>query len=227
MREDKQITVQAQPGNVTIDLRRTALLVIDMQNCFASKGGFFDIKGFNIARTREIIPAIKDLIDEARSAGCQVIYTGTAISPDGRETGGENSVYSDRGAPKFHREHPGTGDKLIFKGTWGVDIIDELKPREGDIVVHKSTFSAFYGTELDPILRSLGAKYLIFTGTATNICVESTLRDAYYLGYFPILVSDCCSAIGPPATQEATLWNVQTLFGWVAGAGNVLAAMRR
>ena len=106
-------------------------------------------------------------------------------SPDLSDTGGPNSPYWYKLVLSGYREHPEWRDKMLFRGTWGADIIDELKPPEGEIVVEKPFYSAFVDTKLDTILKSLDIKYLIFTGIATNICVETTIRDAHQLGYLP------------------------------------------
>ena len=115
--------------------------------------------------------------------------------------------------------------KSIFKSPEDAKIVDELSPLPGDMVVEKSCYSGFRGTGLEEFLESRGISYLIFTGIATNICVESTLRDAYFLNYWPILVSDATSNAGPSLTQDATVWNVEEAFGWVATTANVLKAL--
>ena len=117
-------------------------------------------------------------------------------------------------------------DKLYIYGSWGADIIEELAPEPGDIVIRKQKYDGFIGTNLEIVLRTYGVKYLVFIGTATNICVESTLRHAFFLEYFPILVADAVSQLGPGATQDATIFNVQSNFGWVTTLENLLNAIR-
>ena len=112
-------------------------------------------------------------------------------------------------------------DKMTMRGTWGAQIIDELKPREDEILIEKRRFSAFVGTDLDTTLRSYDIKYLIFTGVATNICVESSLRDACHLEYLPILISDAAAA-SPPSRQESTIANVIQVFGWATNTEKLL-----
>jgi ureidoacrylate peracid hydrolase len=118
------------------------------------------------------------------------------------------------------RQHPEWKGKFITIGTWDWEIVDELKPEPADIVVDKNRYSGFSNTELNTVLHTHNIKYLVFLGIATNVCVESTLRDAYFNEYFPILVSDGCGNAGPDSTQEATLWNVSTVFGWVTTSGD-------
>ena len=124
------------------------------------------------------------------------------------------------------REHPELKDRLHIHGAWGADIIDELKPQQGDVIVKKQKHDGFIGTNLDIVLRTSEIKYLLFIGTATNICVESTLRHAFSLGYFSILVSDATSPMGPPFTQDATIFNIQSTFGWVTTSEKLLSATR-
>ena len=124
------------------------------------------------------------------------------------------------------RQRPELKDKLYIYGTWGADIIEELEPKQGDIVIRKQKYDGFIGTNLDIVLGTYGIKYLVFIGTATNICVESTLRHAFFLQYFPILVSDAVSQIGPSTTQEATIFNVRSIFGWVTTSEKLLNAIR-
>ncbi len=110
----------------------------------------------------------------------------------------------------------------MIRGTWGAEIVDYLKPQEEDLVVEKPRFSAFHGTNLDGILKTYGLKYLLFTGCATNVCVESSIRDAAHLGYFPVLISDATASNGAPFLQAATEFNVKIIFGWVATTENTL-----
>lgn len=226
MKKLEMVKLEAEPEALEIELQRTAVMVIDMQHCFISKGGIIDLQGFDLSSCQKIIEPIKKITSAARAKGCKIVYTATKISPDLRESGGPNSLYWYRGVPKIYREQPEMRDKLTVRDTWGSDIIEELKPQEGDIVVDKPTFSGFVGTTLNIILQTYNVKYLAFAGTATNICVESTIRDAYFSQYWPILISDACASIGPPSTQEATVWNVRRFFGWVTTSNNFLQALQ-
>lgn len=223
----KIVKINAELEPVEVDLERTAVVLIDMQNCFVSKGGTFDSWGEDLDRSRMIIPAIKSIVNAARKAGCKIVYTRQSYSPDLRETGGPDSVQWQRGFSLTYRTQPEMIDKGSLVGSWGYQIIEELKPEAGDLIVDKPKFSGFFGTNLDLNLRTFSLKYLIFTGVATNICVESTIRDAYYHLYWPILVADGCASIGPAATQEATLWNVKKMMGWVTTSEEVLQALKR
>jgi len=225
--QSHMITVKAEPQPILVDLARAALLVVDMQNAFAHKGGYFDLVGLDITPIQRIIEPCSKVIHAAHATGIKIIYLQMGCSQD----------LSDRGAPdapssiksrmlSMMKEHPEWKDKFYIYGTWGAEIIEELKPRAGDIVVKKQKHDGFIGTNLDIILRTLGAKYLFFVGAATNICVESTLRHAFSLDYFPVLVSDAVSQMGSPITQEATILNVQSTFGWVTNVEDFVHAIR-
>ena len=94
--------------------------------------------------------------------------------------------------------------------------MDELPPQAGDIVIPKTRYSGFYNTNLDSMLRSRGIRNLVFTGIATNVCVESTLRDGFFLEYFGVVLADATHQAGPPEIQTTSLYNIETFFGWVS-----------
>jgi ureidoacrylate peracid hydrolase len=225
--DSKYVTIQAEPEPIEIDVLKTAVLVVDMQNAFVRKGGFFDLVGFDISATEKIIKPCQEIVNAAREKGIKVIYTQMAYSPDLSDSGGQDSPlwHKSRGLVLM-RQRPELKDKLYIYGTWGADIIDELKPQAGDIVIRKQKHDGFIGTNLDIVLRTYAVKYLVFIGTATNICVESTLRHAFALQYFPILVSDAVSQMGPASTQETTIFNVRTIFGWVTTTKKLLDAIK-
>jgi len=219
-------TIEAEPEPIALDLLKAALIVVDMQNAFVKKGGYLDLAGHDISATQRIIEPCRKLITTLRPMGVKIIYFQMGYSPD----------LSDKGAPdspgalksrvlNFINQHPEAKDKVYIYGTWGAEIIEELKPRPGDITIKKQRYDGFFGTNLDLTLKTLGIKYLFFIGTATNICVESTIRHAFFLDYFPILVSDAVSHMGPSVTQQATILNVQSTFGWVTTSDNLLQSV--
>ncbi len=220
------ILLQAEPEPLEIDLQRTALIVIDMQNAFVSKGGFLDLQDADISPVQKIVNPIKKITSGARAKGIKVIYTVHGYSPDLCDAGGPNSPnWYKEGSLVSIRKHPEWRDKVLISGTWGADIVEELKSQEGDIIIRKQRYSACFGTNLDTILKTYNTKYLVFVGVATNFCVEASIRDAFYLDYFPILISDACAAVGPPFTQDATEFNVKLCYGWVATTENLVKAM--
>ena len=219
-------TLQAEPAPVEIDLQRTAIVVIDMQNCFVSKGGMFDLWGWDISPSLQVIKPIKRITTAARANGIKVVNVVHVYNPDLSDTGGTHSPnwYKDTSVSS-NREHPEWGDFFYIDGTWGAEIVDELKPQEGDLFVKKPRYSAFWQTNLHTLLQSLHIKYLIFMGVATNICVEHSVRDAYNYEYFSIVVSDASGYCGPPICQDATLTNIQYVYGWVATTESILKAL--
>ncbi len=221
------VTLEAEPEPLPIDLQRTAVIVVDMQNCFLSKGGVFEFWGRDISSCQKIIPVIKRVNAAARAKGCKVIYIAHTLSPDMSDSSGPSFPYWYKEELTTYRNYPELRDKLTIRGTWGSEIVDELKPQDGDLYVEKPRYSAFYGTNLDAILKTYNIKYLVFVGVATNICVESSLRDAFHLGYFCILTSDATMNEGPPFTQEATIIGVKYCFGWVTTSENIVKAMKQ
>ena len=220
------VLLHAEPDPLEIDLKRTAVLVIDMQNVFVSKGGYFDLMGFDISWCATVIDPIAQILETARSRGIRVIHVVHHYSPDLRETGGENSGNWYRNHLVMYRNHPEWADRFFVQGTWGAEIIEELQPLEGEMVVPKPRYSAFFGTALDLYLRTFRVKYLFFTGVDTAICVESSIRDAYNLDYFPILVSDASASTGAPSSQEAAILNIKHCFGWVTDTRRLIDAFQ-
>jgi ureidoacrylate peracid hydrolase len=221
------VTIEAKPETIKIDLTRAAIIVVDMQNAFVCRGGYFDQIGYDISGTEKIIRPCEEIISIGREKGIKVIYLQMGYSPDLSDSGGSNSpgCFKSR-ALTLISERPELKDRLHIYGTWGAEIIDDLKPQRGDVIVRKQKHDGFIGTNLDIVLRTYEIRYLLFIGTATNICVESTLRHAFSLGYFSILISDAASPLGPPFTQDATVFNIQSIFGWVTSSEKLLSAIR-
>lgn len=225
-RESRLTTVEAEPEAIEIDLLKSAVIVVDMQNAFMSRGGYFDLIGIDTAATQKIVEPCRKVIHGAREKGAKIIYLQMGYSADLSDAGPPDSPsFHKSGGLKFYREHPELKDKLYFYGTWGAEIMEALKPHQEDMVIKKQKYDGFIGTNLDIILRTFGIKYLLFLGIATNVCVESTLRHAFFLDYFPILVSDAVSQKGSHITQEATILNVQSTFGWVTDTTRIIKAI--
>jgi ureidoacrylate peracid hydrolase len=223
---EKIVTIPAKPEPVKVDLARTAVVIVDMQNAFATKGGMFDVVGQDISAAKVVIQTIKKTADAARAAGAKVVYLVYEYAADMSDSGGPSSPnwYKEFGLVAMNK-NPQYKGKFLIKGSWDAAVVDELKPQPGDIVIGKSRYSGFRGTNLDVVLKTYNIKYLVFAGIATNVCVESTLRDAYFLDYWPILVSDGTNNAGPPITQQATLWNIEALFGWVTTSNDFVKAI--
>ncbi|MEW6664054.1 MAG: cysteine hydrolase [Thermodesulfobacteriota bacterium] len=218
--------IAAEPSPIRIDLLRTAVIVVDMQNAFVRKGGYFDLVGRDLSATEGIIAPCRRVVSLAREKGCRIIYLQMGFSIDLTDSGtpGSPAALKSKGLDLIRRQ-PGMKDGFYFYGTWGAEIIEELKPQPGDIVIRKQKYDGFMGTNLEIVLRTLGIRNLLFVGTATNVCVESTLRHAFFLDYFPILVSDAVSQAGSSITQQATILNVQSHFGWVTTSEELVRGM--
>jgi ureidoacrylate peracid hydrolase len=180
--------LKARPESLEVDFSRTAVVVVDMQNGFASKGGMLDIAGVDISGAPAVVQSIGKVVAAARGAGIPIIFLQMGFKPDLSNSGGPES-------PNWHKE---------------------LKTR----------YSGFARTTLDAELSARGIRYLLFMGIATNVCVESTLRDAFFLDYWPILIADAAMAAGSPAMHDATLFNVESFFGWTVAAEELLGPLR-
>jgi len=224
MEKQRLVNLQAESEPLKIDLAKLAVIVVDMQNAFASKGGMVDLWGFDMSRIPAVIKTIKKIVDAARSHDIKVIYVAHTVYPDLREVGSSSPYLYNKMLFQSMHKNPKTKDKILLRGTWGADIIDELKPKRNEILVEKRRYSAFAGTDLDMTLRTFGIKYLAFMGLTANICVETSLRYANHLEYFPILVSDATDA-SDPAAKQATINNVKQVFGWVTDSKNLIKAM--
>lgn len=213
------LTIEARPRPYTFEPGRTAVLAIDLQNDFGAAGGYVDSFGVPLEGVRATIEPIGRVLDAARAANMPVVYTRIEFKRDLSNLGGPGSP---------NREiiglEPG-GDYLI-EGTWNADIVAELAPRPGDLVVSKHRYSAFFETDLDEILRSRGISNLVFVGWTTSVCVESTVRDAVFRDYRCLVLEDCTAeTIGRTQVRtnhEATLYVIQAQFGWVADSKSLL-----
>lgn len=226
--ESNVVTVPARPQAVEIDLARTAVVVVDMQNAYASKGGMLDLgTGIDEARIRPVIEAHQRLLPAARAAGVKVVYLQFGYKPDLSDAGGPQSPnIRKQMAIRMIKERPADRDKLIIQGTWGWQIIDPIKPEPGDLVVQKARYSGFAGTTLENQLNGLDIRHLLFTGVATNVCVESTAREAYFREFWPILVEDAMDHTGPDFVRQATLYNFESKLGWVTRTDDLLRVLK-
>ncbi|MBW1801826.1 MAG: isochorismatase family protein [Deltaproteobacteria bacterium] len=217
------LPLRAEPESIHVDWARSAVVIVDMQNAFVSAGGMFDLRGFDVSPNQKIIRPINRIKRAAGKKGIKIIYVVHILSPDLNEVGPDSSFWYK--SVRTFREDPLWADKFLIRGTWGAEIVDDLKPADGDIIVEKPRFSAFYGTPFDLILKRHEIRHLFFVGCATNICVEASIRDAADRGYFPVLVSDATANNGPPFMQEATIFNVSLCFGWVTATDNLLEVL--
>jgi ureidoacrylate peracid hydrolase len=211
------VTLPARPEPIRIVPSETAVVVIDMQNAYASPGGYVDQAGFDISGAAGTIGQIATVLEVARGAGVQVVYLQNGWDPDYIEAGGEGSPnWHKSNALKTMRARPELEGQLLARGGWDYELVEALKPAPGDIVLPKPRYSGFFNSQLDSVLRARGIRNIVFVGIATNVCVESTLRDGFHLEYFGVMLEDATHHLGPPMMQEATIYNVEKFFGWVS-----------
>lgn len=209
--------ITASPEPVAFQPHTTALIVVDMQNAYASLGGYVDSAGFDISGAQSVIANIVTAIEAARKAGVLVVFLQNGWDANYVEAGGPGSPnWYKSNALKTMRKKPELAGKFLAKGGWDYAFIDAMQPQPGDIVVPKTRYSGFFNSTLDSSLRARGINTLMFTGIATNVCVESTLRDAFHLEYFSVLLQDATHELGGSALQAATVYNVESFFGWVS-----------
>jgi ureidoacrylate peracid hydrolase len=220
------VMLPARPEAVPMSPKDTALIVVDMQNAYASPDGYLDKAGFDIGGAAGVIEQITLATEAARAAGVQVVYFQNGWDPAYVEAGGEGSPnWWKSNALKTMRERPELEGQLLAKGGWDYQLVEALAPKDGDIVIQKPRYSAFFNTPLDSMLRARGIRNLVFVGIATNVCVESTLRDAFHLEYFSVMLEDAVHQAGPAFLQEATVYNVETFFGWVSTTADFCGAV--
>lgn len=213
----RSVTLPARPEPIRLNPAETAVIVVDMQNAYSTEGGYVDLAGFDISGAKGAIANIRRTLDAARAAGVLVVYFQNGWDPDYVEAGGPGSPnWHKSNALKTMRARPELKGKLLAKGTWDYAIVDELRPQPGDILIPKTRYSGFFNTNVDSVLRTRGIRNLVFVGIATNVCVESSLRDAFHLEYFGVMLEDATHHLGPDFIQKATVYNVEKFFGWVA-----------
>ena len=209
--------IQAEPEAIAIKPSETALIVVDMQNAYTTIEGYLDLAGFDVSATAPVVKNINSAIELSRKAGIQVVFLQNGWDPQYVEAGGEGSPnWHKSNALKTMRKKPELEGRFLAKGGWDYALVDELTPQEGDWVIPKTRYSGFFNTNLDSMLRARGIRNLVFTGIATNVCVESTLRDGFHLEYFGIALFDATYPAGPASAHDAALKNISTFFGWVA-----------
>jgi ureidoacrylate peracid hydrolase len=222
------LTLPARPEPLQLRPSETALIVVDMQNAYSTLGGYLDLAGFDVSHTGPVIEKIDVALKAARAAGVQVIFFQNGWDKDYVEAGGPGSPnWHKSNALKTMRKHPELQGTLLAKGGWDYDLVDELKPLPGDIVMPKPRYSGFFNTPLDSILRARGIRNLVFTGIATNVCVESTLRDGFFLEYFGVCLEDACHQAGPRSAHDAAIYNIETFFGWVSTVDDFCTTLAR
>ena len=191
-----------------VDPRHTALVVIDMQNDFIADEGLIAREGRDVSEAKEMAKHLPDLIKTARAAGVFVVFVRNVYTT-------ENNFYlSDAWLEQAARKRAGgyTRIPVCEDGSWGGDFYGDVRPEPHDCIVTKHRYSAFYNTDLDTILRANGIRAVVFTGVVTNVCVETSAREAFVRDYYVVVVSDGTAAY-VPADHEMTLKNIDRFFG--------------
>ena len=227
------ITVASRPSSLTLDPATTAVVVIDMQNDFGAPGGMFDRAGIGISGIVAAAAATGRVLTAAREARLPIVYVTMEHPADLANIGPENGPHWIKHLPLRVGEDvvapDGSQSRILVEDTWNTRILDELEPRPGDPIVSKHRYSGFFETELHEVLQGLSATCLVVTGCTTSICVESTVRDAMFRDYTCLVLEDCTAEpLGSEharTNHEASLLNIEALFGWVSDSGALIEAL--
>jgi len=218
------LLLPAEPEAFPLLPARAALIVVDMQNAYLSADGYLDRAGFDLSGARSVIGNVARVVAAARLLGVQIVWFQNGWDPEGVEAGGPGSPnHWKSNALRLMRERPELAGTLLSKGGWDHALVPEMQRAPGDILVQKPRYGGFNGTQLEMMLRARGVRDLLFCGVATNVCVESTLREAFHKEFWPVLVEDACWQGGPRYVHDATVFNVRTFFGWVTTTDAVAA----
>jgi len=219
-----QITVAAEPGPIDVDLASTALLIIDMQRDFMEPGGFGETLGNDVSQLTRAVAPIAALLTAARRRSMMVIHTREGHLPDLSDA---PPAKIQRGAPSLRIGDPGPMGRILIRGEAGHDIIPALYPIEGEIVIDKPGKGAFYATTLGADLKARGIDTLLVCGVTTEVCVNTTVREANDRGFRCIVLADGCASYFPEF-HEMGLNMIKAqggIFGWVSSSAAVLEAM--
>src|SRR6201996_4870552 len=220
----EMLAVQADPYPFEFSPERTALLIIDMQRDFVEPGGFGETLGNDVSLLRAAIPPLQAVLAATREAGMTVIHTREGHLPDLSDC---PPAKLNRGNPSLRIGDPGPRGRILIRGEYGHDIIDELAPAPGELVIDKPGKGSFYATGLDDVLRAQGITSLIVTGVTTEVCVHTTVREANDRGYECLVLSDCVGSYFPDF-QRSGLQMIAAqggIFGWVAPSADYLSAL--
>ena len=217
-------TVIAEPEPIELDWSSTALLIIDMQRDFLEPGGFGETLGNDVSQLARAVQPTAALLKAARAMGMLVIHTREGHLPDLSDA---PPAKIERGAPSLRIGDPGPMGRILIRGEAGHDIIPELYPLDDEVVIDKPGKGAFYATELGDTLQTYGIENLLVCGVTTEVCVNTTVREANDRGYRCVVVSDGCASYFPEF-HEAGLKMIKAqggIFGWVADSAAILKAM--
>ncbi len=220
----KAVAIAADPYEFEFDAARCALLIIDMQRDFLEPGGFGETLGNDVSLLRSTVAPNRRLLDAWRAAALPVIHTREGHRPDLADLPPAKRV---RGRSAVTIGDPGPMGRILVRGEEGHDIIPELYPLPGEPVVDKPGKGAFFATDLHAILQNRGIGQLMVTGVTTEVCVNTTVREANDRGYDCCVLEDCVGSYFPEF-QRAGLQMIKAqggIFGWVSHSRHVLAAL--
>lgn len=200
-----------------VDPKHAALLIIDMQHDYCSPGGEAHSAGRPVERNLAIIPRLKSVLAGARDAGVLVVHGITSTLPHGLS---DSPVWLEQRTRSKYAT-----DKMCMEGSWGEQILPDLLPREGELIVKKYRYSCFEGTPLELLLRANGIQTLVIGGVSTNTCVDSTLRNAFHRDFYVVVLGDCVASYSQEL-HKATLDEVPLRFGIVSDSDAVCQAWR-
>lgn len=216
--------IEANPYEYSFPLKGTALIVIDMQRDFLEPGGFGEMLGNDVSVLSAIVPTVKRLIDGARGAGIPVIHTREGHRPDLSDCPPSKH---QRGGGKVTIGDQGPMGRILIRGEPGHDIIPELAPLPGEVVLDKSGKGSFHATDLSAILANKRITHLIFAGVTTEVCVQTTMREANDRGFECLLAEDATESYYP-GFKQATLDMVRAqggIVGWTATTDQIVTAL--
>ena len=216
--------IEAEPSGLVVELDHAALIIIDMQRDFLEPGGFGETLGNDVSLLKAAVPPLKAVLAAARKAGMLIIHTREGHRPDLSDAP-RHKV--ERGEPSLRIGAPGPMGRILVRGEPGHDIIPELYPVEGEPVIDKPGKGAFYQTDLDLMLRNRGIDTLLVAGVTTEVCVNTTVREANDRGFRCIVLSDCCASYFPEfhAAGLAMIKAQGGIFGWVSNSAKAVTAI--
>jgi nicotinamidase-related amidase len=219
----KPVALAAKPQNIRLDLARTALLVVDMQNDFCHADGWLGSIGVDVSAGRAIIAPIADMVTAARQHAMPVIWVNWGNRPDLLNLGPSTlHVYNRDGTGTGLGDRLANGAPVLQAGSWASAILDEFGDTSADIHVAKYSMSGFWDTPLESILRNLGVSSLLFAGVNLDQCVLCTFQDASFRGFDCVLLEDCSATTSPQFCTEASLYNIRQCFGFTAQSADLL-----
>lgn len=223
------VSFDAAPQQLTLDLNKAALIIVDMQNDFCSKGGWLSHIGGDYEILQRPIKPLQSLLPLLRAEAIPIIWVNwgnredrSNLSPSVLHVYNQDGLSVGIGEPL-----PENGSRVLQKGSWGAAIVDDLEVKPDDICVDKFRMSGFIDTPLDSILRNLRVETLLFAGVNLDQCVMATLQDAVNYGYDSIVLEDCCATNSPSFCLDATIYNVKQCYGFVAHSSGLFAALQQ